>query len=172
MENLDLSLIVAMTTNRVIGRHNELPWRRLPSDLRRFKMITSEVGSVVMGYNTFESIIARNGTPLPDRHNIVVTRNHVLPQHACVEAVASLEAACEAVKKRGGKACVIGGAKIYELFLPLVRRAHITTVHMEMSGDAHFPELGTGWKVLNDLRPAHHNMNDEYRTSFQELVRI
>ncbi|MBM6552122.1 type 3 dihydrofolate reductase [Marinomonas ostreistagni] len=134
-----LSLIVAMSTNRVIGINNALPWH-LPNDLKYFKQVT--MGKpIIMGRNTFESI----GRPLPGRRNIVITRN---PDYQAegIDVVSSLEAAIQL----GEDIClidgheevmVIGGAQIYELTLPQADRLYITHVDAEVEGDAFFPEV-------------------------------
>ena len=134
-----LSLIVAMSTNRVIGINNALPWH-LPNDLKYFKQVT--MGKpIIMGRNTFESI----GRPLPGRRNIVITRN---PDYQAegIDVVSSLDAAIQL----GEDIClidgheevmVIGGAQIYELTLPQADRLYITHVDAEIEGDAFFPEV-------------------------------
>ncbi|RDL42810.1 type 3 dihydrofolate reductase [Marinomonas piezotolerans] len=134
-----LSLIVAMSTNRVIGVNNALPWH-LPNDLKYFKQVT--MGKpIIMGRNTYESI----GRPLPGRRNIVITRN---PDYQAegIDVVSSLE---EAIKL-GEDIClidgheevmVIGGAQIYELALPRADRLYITHVDTHLEGDAFFPEV-------------------------------
>ncbi|WP_067223032.1 type 3 dihydrofolate reductase [Marinomonas gallaica] len=134
-----LSLIVAMSTNRVIGINNSLPWH-LPNDLKYFKQVT--MGKpIVMGRNTYESI----GKPLPGRRNIVISRNPDY-QPDGVDVVSSLDAAI----KLGEDIClidgheevmIIGGAQIYALALPRVDRLYITHVDAEVNGDAFFPEV-------------------------------
>ncbi len=169
METLDLSLIVAMTEKRVIGYRGDMPWRKLPSDMARFKNITTGVGTVIMGRKTYVSILERLRTPLPGRRNIVLTRQRV-PHTDNVEVVGSIDEACIAVRHHR-RACVIGGGEIYNLFLPLVTRAHITTVYAELAGDTHFPELGSGWRTVQSIRRVRWNMNDEYETSYKEFHR-
>lgn len=169
--NLDLSLIVAMTPDRVIGRNNALLWR-IGSDIKRFKRITLEAGTVVTGFNTAASIMARNGSLLPDRHHIVLTKNHPRLQTSSIDSVTSVEEALEAIRARGGKACVIGGEQIYKLFLQFVRTAHITTVHTSLKGDTHFPLLRpASWACRRSI-PKYQLPDDEYPTSFEELRRI
>jgi dihydrofolate reductase len=134
-----ISLVAAMAENRVIGADNRLPWD-LPADLKRFRSLTSG-HPIVMGRKTFESI----GRVLPNRTNIVVTRN---PGYRVLGAqvVASLDAAFEVArgapgaKGPEGECFVIGGAEIYVLALPLADRLYITEVHRAFAGDAYFPE--------------------------------
>jgi len=138
-----LILVVAYADNRVIGRDNTLPWR-LPGDLAHFKRTT--LGHpIVMGRNTWESL----GRPLPGRTNIVITRN---PAYAATGAVVvpSLQAALQARPPGQDDVCVIGGAQIYALALPLAHRIVATEVHAQVDGDAYFPELPAGqWREVS-----------------------
>ena len=129
----EVSLIVATDDGGGIGLRGGLPWH-LPDDLRRFKALT--LGKpVVMGRRTWDSI----GRPLPGRLNIVVSRDPRLAiQGATV--VGTLEAALAAA---GGvpEVCVIGGAEIYRLALPLADTIHLTEVRANVGADTHFPSL-------------------------------
>src|SRR5690625_1486360 len=112
----EVVLVVAYSRNRVIGRNNSLPWR-LPSDLAHFKRTTMG-HPIVMGRRTWESL----PRALPGRENIVVTRQHnfEVPGGTVVH---SLQAALEhAVRNGASVVCVIGGAEIFELALPLADR--------------------------------------------------
>ena len=128
-----ISLIVAASTNGVIGRGGALPWH-LSDDLRRFKAIT--MGKpIVMGRKTYESI----GRPLPGRQNIVITTQPDFAAAGC-DVVGSPDDA----KLAAGDAeevLVIGGGEIYRLFLPHADRVYLTRVEVELEGDAHFPVL-------------------------------
>lgn len=133
-----VSLIVAMAENGCIGRDNALPWR-LREDLRRFKALT--LGKpILMGRRTFESI----GRPLPERSNLVLTRNRqwcrqgVLAVHSLGHALGCVRDANELVG--------IGGAEVYRLLMPFARRIYLTLVHAEIAGDTFFPALDpTQW---------------------------
>lgn len=171
MAKINISMAVAMTLERVIGRKNDLPWH-LPSDLRRFRETTTTIGTVVLGRTTYESIIARNGKPLPKRQHIVLSRSHCIRPAENVTPVRSKEEALCEIRKLGGHACVIGGQQIYELFLPLAERIYCTLVHARIEGDAFFPELGTGWQLNTDSSPKVQEERDEYPTSIQEYERI
>jgi dihydrofolate reductase len=132
---MKISLIVAMAQNRVIGRDNKMPWH-LPEDLRYFKRITLNK-PVVMGRNTFESI----GRPLPQRTNIVISRN---PGYRIDGAlvVNSLEAALQKCRDLNAEeAMIIGGAQIYAQALPLADRLYLTEVAAVIDGDASFPDF-------------------------------
>lgn len=128
-----LALVVAASTNNVIGVNGDLPWR-LPEDLKRFKAIT--MGKpIIMGRLTYESI----GRPLPGRQNIVISRQPGFSAEGCV--VVSDPAA--ALSAAGGVdiAMIIGGGEIYRLFLRRVQKVFLTRVHTELDGDTFFPEL-------------------------------
>lgn len=134
-----LSIIVAQSQNRVIGRGNKLPWY-LPEDLKYFKRIT-QGKPIVMGRKTYESI----GRPLPGRTNIVISRNPDYTQPG-TRVVGSLEAALELAEQQAlvdgsEELLVIGGAEIYAQALVLADRLYITQVHAEIEGDAFFPEI-------------------------------
>jgi dihydrofolate reductase len=133
-----LQIIVAMDPDRVIGRDNRLPWH-LPDDLRYFKRVTSG-HTVLMGRRTYESI----GRPLPNRRNIVLTRQ-VGWQAPGVEVHADLDAALAAAGD--GPVFVIGGAELFRAALPRAAVLHLTRVHRCYPGDVHFPAEGPGWTV-------------------------
>ena len=131
-----LTLVVAYSDNRVIGRDNALPWK-LPGDLAHFKRTT--LGSpIIMGRKTWESL----GRPLPGRTNVVVSRNtqYAAPGAVVVPTIQAAIQVCGAV----AEAYVIGGAQIYTQALPLAQRLIATEVHAQVDGDAYFPELPPG----------------------------
>jgi len=136
-----ISLIVAISANNVIGANGELPWR-LSADLKRFKAIT--MGKpMIMGRATYESI----GTALPGRQSIVMTRQLTFEAAGC-DVVASAEQAL-AVAGDVEEVMVIGGNKIYALFLPMAERIHLTRIHAAFEGDTFFPDLDTNeWKIV------------------------
>jgi len=125
-----LSLIVAVAENGVIGRDNALPWH-ISEDLRYFKQITSGK-TVIMGRKTFQSI----GRPLPNRTNIVVTRDRGLKAEGVI-IVHSLEDALAGADD--GEAVVIGGSSLFEDALRRADRFYLTEIHRAYQGDVHFP---------------------------------
>lgn len=128
-----ISIIVAASTNNVIGVHGDLPWK-LPADLQRFKTLT--MGKpIVMGRLTWESI----GRPLPGRQNIVVTRQEDFAAAGC-DVVDSPAAALRAAGD-AEDVMIIGGSQIYDLFLPKANRLYVTRVHVDIEGDAFFPSI-------------------------------
>jgi dihydrofolate reductase len=159
-----ISLIVAASTNNVIGARGGLPWR-LSADLRRFKEIT--MGKpIVMGRKTWESI----GRPLPGRHNIVVTRQEGYRADGCT----IVNSASKAIEAAGAvdEVMIIGGGYLYEQFLPLADRIYLTRVSAEVGGDTVFPELAPSeWRILSsDSFPA--DEKNDYDTEFQVLERL
>jgi dihydrofolate reductase len=131
-----IKLIVAISTNRCIGKDNTLIWK-LPSDLKRFKQITSGQ-TVVMGRKTFQSI----GKPLPKRRNIIITRDEGFLAEGC-EVVNSIE---EALLLSAEDCFIIGGSEIYKQTIGIADKIYLTVVHQEFDGDSFFPEIGFEWK--------------------------
>lgn len=122
-----------MTPDRVIGAGGTLPWR-IPEDLRRFKATTMG-HAIIMGRKTFDSV----GRALPGRRNIVVTRTTVVAP--AVEIARSIEEAITLARTTDPEPCVVGGAEIYRLALPLATRLLVTWVERKVEGDARFPEV-------------------------------
>lgn len=144
-----VSLIVAMANDRVIGVDNTLPWR-LSADLKRFKAIT--MGKpIIMGRKTWESI----GRPLPGRLNIVVSRNaDYLADGA--QVVNSLDAALALANAEDSEEIMImGGANLYEQALPKVDTMYLTLIDLDVDGDAWFPAYDdTQWQMIAE--ESHH----------------
>jgi dihydrofolate reductase len=146
-----ISIVVAHSTNLVIGRDGDLPWR-LPSDLKHFREIT-DGGAVVMGRATYESL-PDSFRPLPNRRNIVLTSD---PDYRAdgAEVMASLEEALDAC----GRDCfVIGGGVTYEQALAHSDQVYATVVAEEVEGDTHFPPLPeTEWQLIDCSEPLSEN---------------
>jgi dihydrofolate reductase len=136
-----VSIVVATDEHGGIGLEGRLPWH-LPNDLKRFKALT--MGKpIVMGRRTFDSI----GRALPGRTNIVVSRQPGLRIDGCI-VVGSLEAALEAAGE-ADEACVIGGAEIYRLALPVAETLHLTRVHATVGADTFFPAIDAAeWEEI------------------------
>lgn len=140
-----LSAIAAMANNRVIGRANQLPWH-LPADLKHFKALT--LGHpIIMGRNTYLSI----GRPLPQRTNIILTRNPAFSAPGCVIAT-NLDSALRIATPLDNEVFIIGGADIYRQLLPHVQRLYLTIIEQAFEGDAFFPDI--------DLREWHEIANE------------
>lgn len=159
----EISIIVAASTNNVIGSQGDLPWR-LPDDLKRFKAIT--MGKpIVMGRKTWDSI----GRPLPGRQNIIITRQPDFLAEGC-DVVASMDAAIAAAGA-ADELMVIGGSQIYELALPLATRIYLTRVHADVEGDAFFCDVDeTRWQLV-DVDPHAADERNEFAFSFQVYKR-
>lgn len=130
-----VAIIVAMARNRTIGLGNRLPWY-IPADLKRFKSLTMG-HHMIMGRKTFDSI----GKPLPGRITVVVTRNRALRMDGCIMAH-SLEEALQACAG-DDEICIVGGAELYALAMPLADMIYLTEIQQDMAGDAYFPEFDT-----------------------------
>lgn len=128
-----ISLIAAMTPERVIGLEGRMPWH-LPADLRWFKENTLNK-PVIMGRATWDSI----GKPLPQRHNIVITRQKGLILSGAT-IVHSLEQALELVPHEP-EVMIIGGGQLYAQAVPLAQRLYLTTVQAQLMGDTFFPAV-------------------------------
>lgn len=158
-----ISAVVAMARDGVIGRDNAMPWH-LPDDLKRFKQLT--MGKpMLMGRKTFEAI----GKPLPGRTSLVLTRDPSW-QAKDVIAVRSVD---EALAKVGDvpELCIVGGAEIYKLTLPITQRIHLTRIHANIPGDAVFPAIDTSqWRETERVEhPA--DERHAYAMTFSTLER-
>lgn len=163
---MTLSLIVAASENNVIGRKGDLPWH-LPLDLKHFKELTIR-RPVLMGRKTYESIVKRLGKPLPERTNIVITRDTSKahdPQYAGAIVVGSLDEAISVAKKEAvEEACVIGGEEIFRMAFPLADRVHLTRVHAEVEGDVFLPAMkATEWEKIAEER---HGADERHAYAF------
>lgn len=155
----NLKHIVAVARNRVIGNNNQLCWH-LPDDLLHFKMRTKG-HAVIMGRKTWESLPAKV-RPLPERRNIVITRqaNYEAPG---AEVAHSLQEALALVGDT--QAYVIGGAELYAATLPFVTTIEMTEVDLEPEGDAWYPELGAEWYVaIRDRRETEEGLKYVFAT--------
>jgi len=134
-----IALIAAVAANGIIGRGGEMPWH-LPADLTHFKETTMG-HPVIMGRRTYDSIASQLGGPLPGRTNIVLSRsNPELPEDVVV--VDSIDAAVDAAIEAADHTetvYVIGGATVYEQFLPRADRLVLTEIHDAYDGDTEFP---------------------------------
>lgn len=151
-----LSIIVAMSSNRVIGVNNTLPWH-ISDDLKHFKSLTTG-HTIIMGRKTYESI----GRPLPNRRNIVISRN-TEASYEGAEVVHSIEDAFS-ICKNDNEVFVIGGSNIYEQALSLVDYIYITEIKKSFSGDAFFPEINKQMWIESSRE--NHITNDGLEFSF------
>ena len=157
-----ITIIVAKSNNGIIGKDGDLPWR-LPEDLKRFKRLTTG-NIVVMGRKTYDSI----GRPLPNRKNIVISRNTSLK----IEGVAVEYDLIDVLKRNQEENIyVIGGGQIYVDALPFTEKLEVTEVDVELVGDTSFPEIDSSqWKEIFREKRVDPESNLTY--SFVSLERI
>ncbi|PIE48730.1 MAG: diacylglycerol kinase [Flavobacteriales bacterium] len=155
-------IIAAIGKNRALGRDNQLLWH-LPNDLKRFKKITSG-HDVIMGRKTLESL----GKPLPNRHNIVITRNKKFHAPGCT-IVHSLK---EGIEKGSGKNLyILGGGEIYKQAIGIADILDLTLVDATPKADTFFPTIDPSiWKEISrESYPA--DENHKFNYSFVKYVR-
>jgi dihydrofolate reductase len=145
---MHISLVAAMDRNGVIGVNGRLPWH-LPDEMKHFRAVT--IGKPhIMGRKTLESI----GRPLPQRPNIILTRNRSYQFNGCtiVHTVAEALAAAGDV----AEVTVGGGTDIFALFLPIATRLYLTFVDTEAEGNVYFPAWNPAdWvEVSREYHPA------------------
>jgi len=158
-----ISIVVAASTNNVIGVGGQLPWR-LADDLKNFKAIT--LGKpIIMGRLTWESI----GRPLPGRQNIVMSRHAGFTADGC--DVVTTPAAALTAAGAADEVMIIGGGRIYEMFLPKARRLYLTRVHADIDGDTFFPSIDTAdWQLIgSEAREA--DASNEFAFDFRVYER-
>ncbi len=138
---MKITIVAAIASNNVIGQKNSLPWD-IPEDLKRFKQLTSG-HTILMGRKTFDSI----GRPLPNRKNIVMTKDTNYQKEG-VEIVFDEKEALNLIKELNQEVFIIGGSKIYELFEPWASSLMITRVLKDFDGDAFFPDINwNNWQI-------------------------
>lgn len=126
-----IKMIAAVSKNNQIGKNGNMPWY-IPEDLQYFKEIT--LGhTTLMGRKTYESI----GHPLPDRRNIILTRDPSFTAEG-IEVIHSLEEALN-LYSQIGELFIIGGSQIYTLFLPYASMLYLTLLDQDVIGDTAFP---------------------------------
>ena len=159
----DLSLIVAMDDNRLIGSNNDLPWQ-LPADLAFFKRTT--MGKpIVMGRKTFVSI----GRPLPGRRNIVITRDSSFSAEGCeiVNGIREALSLCSDMEE----IMLIGGASLYQQTIDQAKRLYITRIHHSFEGDTWFPEFDLNEWEQTSREDHEADISNPYAYSFLKFVR-
>jgi len=160
-----ISLIAALTENQVIGKNNDLPWH-LPDDMKYF-MQTTKQHHVIMGRKNYDSI-PEKFRPLPNRTNIVVTRQDNFNAPNC-SVVNSIEKAVSLAKENNERELfVIGGAEIYKLAMPLADKLYLTEIRTELEGDTYFPIFDTDqWKEVSRV---HHIADERHAYAFDFVV--
>jgi dihydrofolate reductase len=147
---MEIVFVVAIAENGVIGAGGAIPWR-LKSDMQRFKALT--IGKpVIMGRKTFESL----RRPLPNRTNIVITRDGDYRAAGAVVTISAADAGAvargDALRRSVAEIVVIGGAEIYRQWLDRADRLEITEVHARPEGDTHFDIDRAEWDEVARIR--------------------
>jgi len=163
-----LSIIVAVAENNIIGKDNTLIWS-LPADMKFFKEKTK--GHVIItGRKNYESI-PEKFRPLPDRTNIVITRQKDYKAPGAI-VVDSVEAAIQYAKQHHAneEIFIIGGAEIYKQTITICHKIYLTRIHQSFDGDAFFPNLTTDWKLVHQENVSADEKN-KYPFTFQTWQR-
>lgn len=160
-----ISLIAALSQNQVIGKNNDLPWH-LPDDMKYF-MQTTKGHHVIMGRKNYDSI-PEKFRPLPNRTNIVVTRQKNFTAPGCI-VVHSIEEGLDIAKQNGeAEAFIIGGSEIYNQGFPLATRLYLTEIQAPIEGDTYFPEFDKSqWK---EVSRTHHLSDERHKFPFDFVV--
>ncbi len=138
-----VSLIAAVAPGMVIGKDNSILWH-IPGELRLFRKLTAG-STVIMGRKTFEGLPAKY-RPLPDRHNLVISRK--MPLQESVDVCASVEEALEKARTYGREIFIIGGESVYAQAIHLAEKLYISWIHREYKGNKYFPEIDVQkWEV-------------------------
>ncbi|MBI4363600.1 MAG: dihydrofolate reductase [Candidatus Doudnabacteria bacterium] len=147
---MKISFVVAVAKNGVIGKKGDLPFY-IPEDLKHFKQLT-EGKTVLMGRNTYESIFKRLGKPLPNRTNVVITRQPDFHAPLGVLVFNDLSIAIATLRSQGlDELMVIGGGQIYSQLADKVDKIYMTHVHREVEGDVMFPSIDLSkWKKISE----------------------
>ena len=165
---MKISIIVAVSENLVIGKDNNLVWN-LPTDTNFFKITTSG-HHVIMGRRNYDSIPPK-WRPLPNRTNIVVTRQKGLVLEGC-QVVNSIEEGLTIAEQNGEEeAFIIGGGQIYRQSMNVVDKIYYTEVKAEVDGDTYFPEIDPDiWQEVSREKYSA-NERDEYAFDIVEYIR-
>ncbi len=156
-----ISLIAAIGENRVIGNKGKIPWH-IAEDFKRFKRLT-QGHAVIMGRKTYESI----GKPLPNRTNIVITRDPQFKIENCVVVNSLNDAIIQAKHLSPGEIFIIGGGQVYDQAIRLADKLYLTIVKGNFPGDAYFPAFSDFPKKTYSEK----GKSGEYEYEFVELER-
>ena len=158
-------MIAAMGSNRVIGKDNDIPWC-LPDDFRYFKN-TTKGHHVIMGRKNWESL-PHSFQPLPDRPNIIVTRQSSYDAKG-EKVVQSLDEALEIARQnQESEAFIIGGGEIYRMGLNHADRIYLTEIHQAFEGQVTFPDFNKA--IWEEVSRKHHPVDERNKYSFDFVV--
>ena len=160
-----ISLIAALSKNYVIGKNNDLPWH-LPDDMKYF-MQTTKGHHVIMGRKNYDSI-PEKFRPLPNRANIVVTRQLDFAAPDCI-IVNSIDQGLDIARKADEEEVfIIGGAEIYKGALKILHRMYLTEIKAEIEGDTNFPEFAPDqWRESSRV---HHSKDSRHQFEFDFVI--
>lgn len=162
---MKISLIAAISTNRVIGKNNDLPWH-LPDDMKYF-MQTTKGHYVIMGRKNYQSI-PEKFRPLPNRTNIVITRQKNFTAENCL-ITHSLEGAIVFAKKANqDELFIIGGAEVYAQGFSLANRLYLTEIDGVIEGDTYFPDFDKNEWV--EKSRVHHPADERHAYAFDFVI--
>lgn len=156
-----ISLIVALAENKVIGNKGQLPWH-IPEDMKRFRELTTG-NVVIMGRKTYDSLPDKY-RPLPNRVNIVITRNKNFPDKGIIICDSVNEALTEA-KNYNKEIFIIGGAQIFEQSIRYADKLYLTVIKGKFEGDVFFPDYSEFKRVVAKKE----SKNDNYKYTFIDL---
>lgn len=156
-----VSIIAAISEDYGIGKDNKLLWY-IPEDLKRFKKLTYGQ-CIIMGKKTWESLPRK---PLPGRKNIVLTDD----QHETIDSAVTAYSIEDALSKccEGEEIFIIGGASIYNQFMPLADTLYITRVHNTAPADTYFPEIDPA--IWESIEAEEHNDNERDQLSYTYTI--
>jgi dihydrofolate reductase len=166
---LPITIVAAIARNSALGKDNGIPWRA-PSDLKRFREITSG-RPLIMGRKTYQSI----GKPLPGREIIVVTRDLAFSDEK-VHVAHDFEQALVLADKLGrsmhaAEIIVAGGAELYRQGLPRAKFLRLTFVHCAPDADTFFPDVE--WDHWRELRrDSQRGPKDQYELEYVDFDRV
>lgn len=160
-----ISLIAALTENQVIGKNNDLPWH-LPDDMKYFMQTTSG-HHVIMGRKNYESI-PKKFRPLPNRTNIVVTRQTDYEAPGCIVVNSIPQGIDIAIENHEPEVFIIGGAEIYTQSMAVANRLYLTEIKTSLEGDAFFPSFDV--HAWHEVSRTHHPMDDKHIYAFDFVI--
>ena len=160
-----ISLIAAIAENQAIGLNNDLIWH-LPDDMKYF-METTKGHHVIMGRKNYESI-PHKFRPLPERTNIIVTKQDDYEAKDCI-ITNSIESAIDVARNdRPDEIFIIGGGQIYAHSIDLADRLYITEVHKSFEGDTFFPDIDT--TVWQEISRTPHGKDERHAYEFDFVI--
>jgi dihydrofolate reductase len=160
-----VSAIAAVSKNMVIGKDNDLPWK-LPDDMKFF-METTKGHHVIMGRKNYDSLKGKF-KPLPNRINIVITRQKDFVAPGCI-VLNDISEGITIAEGAGETECfIIGGAEIYKLSMPLTNRLYLTEIDAVVDGDTFFPKIDKAeW---NEVLRKHHPADERHAYAFDFVI--